>query len=156
MATDTSESVQSRVRFAEPVDYDQIMFLCRELHAENGIFELSEARVKAVIKSHYERTGGLIGVIGDPHALEAIIIMQLGGMWYSDQDVLQELSSFVLPEFRRSNNAKMLIDFAKECAAKIGIPLLIGAVSNHRTKAKIELLRRRLGEPVGAFFIAGA
>ncbi len=101
MTTEPSGFVQSRVRFAEPVDYDQIMFLCRELHAENGIFELSEARVKAVIASHFERSGGLIGVIGEPHALEGIIIMQLGGMWYSDQDVLQELSSFVLPEFRR-------------------------------------------------------
>lgn len=156
MTTDMTGTAQSRVRFAERCDYDQIMFLCHELYQENGLFDLSESRLKDVIDSHFDRTGVLIGVIGVPGALEGIIILRLGGMWYSEQDVLQELSSFVLPEFRRSNNAKMLIDFAKECAAKIGIPLLIGAVSNHRTKAKIELLRRRLGEPVGAFFIAGA
>lgn len=80
--------------------------------------------------------------------------MQLGSVWYSDQTVLEELSSFVLPEFRRSNNAKDLIDFAKGCAKQIGVPLIIGIVSNHRTQAKVELYRRRLGAPAGAFFLA--
>lgn len=156
MSTDTQEAAPSRVRFAERCDYDQIMFICRELHGENGLFEMSDARVREVIDSHFDRTGGIIGVIGEPNALEGIIILRLGATWYSDQTVLEELSAFVLPEFRRSDNAKNLIDFAKECAKQIGVPLIIGVVSNHRTEAKVALYRRRLGAPAGAFFLANA
>lgn len=145
--------VTSRVRFAEPCDIDQLLFLCRELHAENGMFEMSDERVHEKIMTHFNRSGGLIGVIGEPGALEGAIVMQMSQLWYSDQWMLEELFSFVLPEFRRSNNAKDLIDFATTCAVDIGVPLTIGIVSNKRTEAKIGLYRRRLGNPVGAFFM---
>jgi len=146
----------SRVRFAERCDLDDVLFLCRELHAENGLFEMSDDRVRDVLMSHYDRTGGMIGVIGEPGCLEGAIVMRMSTMWYSDQTVLEELFSFVLPEFRRSNNAKDLIDFAKRCAEAIGVPLMIGIISNHRTAAKVELYRRRLGAPAGAFFVTNA
>ncbi len=156
MTADTTETVPSRVRFAERCDLDQILFLCRELHEENGLFEMSDDRVRDVIMTHFDRTGGIIGVIGEPGALEGAIVMRMSTMWYSDKTVLEELFSYVLPEFRRSNNAKELIDFAKSCAVSIGVPLLIGIISNTRTAAKVELYRRRLGSPAGAFFVSNA
>ncbi|MDE2101789.1 MAG: hypothetical protein KGL39_31370, partial [Patescibacteria group bacterium] len=61
--------------------------------------------------------------------------------------------NYVRPEFRRTSNARDLIEFGKHCAKELGIPLVIGVVSNERTRAKMELYRRRLGDPVGGYFM---
>lgn len=142
------------VRFADPCDMPQLMELCRALHDENGWFDMSMDKVHGMLMHHYDRTGGMIGVIGPPHELQGAIVMQMSQMWYSDRWHLEELFSYVPPQFRRSDNAKKLIDFAKQCAVEIGVPLLIGIISNERTEAKVELYRRRLGKPAGAFFVA--
>lgn len=64
MSTDTSDAASTRVRFAERCDYDQVLFLCRELHEENGLFEMSDEKIAHVIDNHFNRSGGIIGVIG--------------------------------------------------------------------------------------------
>lgn len=151
---ETSQPTDLPVRFADPCDMPQLMELCRALHEENGWFEMSEQKVHDMLMHHYERTGGVIGVIGPPDELQGAIVMQMSTMWYSEQWHLEELFSFVPPQFRRSENAKKLIDFAKKCAVDIGVPLLIGIISNERTEAKVGLYRRKLGKPVGAFFVA--
>lgn len=156
MTAETCAIVPTRVRFAERCDFDQVMFLCRELHAENGLFEMSEPRVRSVINSHFDRTGGMIGVIGGPECLESAIVLRIGGTWYSDQLVLEELFAFTLPEFRRSDNAKHLIDFATSCAVETGLPLLISVIANDRTAAKVGMYRRKLGTPAGEFFVANS
>ena len=153
MTVKTDETAPSRVRFAERCDFDQIMFLCRELHEENGLLDWNEDLVRRTVMTHFDRVGGLIGVIGSPNCLEGAILLRMSNMWYSEQVILEELFSFVLPEFRRSNNAKELIDFAKSCARGIGVKLLIGIVSNHRTAAQVDLYRRRIGNPAGAYFV---
>jgi GNAT superfamily N-acetyltransferase len=132
----------------------QLMEICHLLHEENGWLDLSESKVHDVLSMHYQRTGGIIGVIGPPENLQGAIVLHLTTMWYSDKYYLEELCSFVKPEFRRSDNAKKLIDFATKCAVDIGVPLLIGIVSNERTEAKIGLYRRKLGKPAGAYFVA--
>lgn len=153
----TSTTASPRVRLAEPRHIDAVMDLCRDLHAENGLFEMNEDRVRAMLRTYFDGTGGVIGVIdndGGGGVLEGAIVMRMSTMWYSDRTFLEELFSYVRPQFRRSQNAKDLIEFAKSCARSIGVPLLIGIISNHRTAAKVELYRRRLGAPVGALFVA--
>lgn len=152
--TETPERA-TRVRFAELCDLDQILFLCREMHAENGLFAISEDKVHEMVMTHFNRTGGLIGVIGEPGALEAVIGLRISqASWYTDEVVLEDFMTFVLPEFRRSTNAQDLIEFSKKCAKVIGIPLLTGVVSNSRTAAKVNLYRRKFGDPAGAYFLA--
>jgi RPA family protein len=46
-----------------------------------------------------------------------------------------------------------MIAFGKRCSDEINIPLVIGVVSNERTKAKMDLYRRQLGEPCGGYFV---
>jgi len=50
----------------------------------------------------------------------------------------------------------MLCDFAKKVSDTIGLPLVIGVLSNQRTKGKIKLYERQFGEQSGAFFLYGA
>lgn len=95
---------------------------------------------------------GVIGVIRK-EVIEGIIIMTFGQHWYTEAWTLEEVANYVLPEFRRSTHAKEMIKFGMRAADELGIPLVIGVVSNERTKAKMELYKRQLGEPVGGYFL---
>lgn len=145
----------SRVRLAMRADEEELMDQCRRLHDENGWMQMSENRVREMFQRHFNREGGIIGVIGGPGKIEASIALKISQVWYSDEWFLEELFNHVLPEYRRSNNAKDLITFAKTCADSIGLPLAIGILSNERTEAKVRLYQRQLSKPSGAFFIYG-
>lgn len=145
----------SRVRHASPADEMELVDICTRLHEENGIFPMAVPKVRAMLHRAFERRGAVVGVVGkDP--IEGCICLAIQTEWYSEQWFLGELFNFVLPEFRASTNAKDLIAFAKMCSDEIGLPLLIGIVSNHRTVAKVRMYRKHLGEPAGAFFVYGA
>ena len=143
-----------QVRLAQPSEEDDLMEMCRMLHEENGLFPMSEDRVRQVLRMAFERKGGILGVIGAPGKIEAMICMLISQIWYWDEWHLDELFSYCRPEYRKSNNAKMLVKFATECADKLGLPLIIGIVSNTRTAEKIRLYERILSsKPNGAFFV---
>lgn len=143
-----------QVRLAQPSEEDDLMEMCRMLHEENGLFPMSEDRVRQVLRMAFERKGGILGVIGDTGKIEAMICMLISQIWYWDQWHLDELFSYCRPEYRKSNNSKLLINFATRCADELGLPLIIGIVSNKRTAAKIRLYESTLGlKPSGAFFV---
>lgn len=144
--------VTSRVRKADRSDAPELMAMCRELHTENGIFSMSDQKVWSYLEKAFNRQGAVIGVIGTTH-LEASICMIISNFWYSEDWHVEELWNFVRPQHRKTDNAKELIAFGQRCADEIGIPLVIGVMSNERTEAKVRLYRRKLGEPSGAFFV---
>lgn len=143
----------SPVRKAAPSDEPELMVMCRKLHEENGIFSFSERKVRDCLQSAWNGRGGIIGVIGAPGKIEGSICLTIGDYFYTDEFNLSELWNFVLPEYRKSTNAKELIRFAVRCSDEIGIPLIIGVISNERTVAKVGLYRRLLGDPAGGFFV---
>jgi hypothetical protein len=143
----------TRVRKADAGDEADLMELCRELHRENGLFSINEDRVRHFICRALSGQGGIIGVVGGRDNIEAALYLLISTHWYSDQWHLEELFAFVRPEYRKTNNAKDLICFAKRCSNEIGIPLVIGVVSNTRTEAKIRLYERQLAKPAGAFWV---
>lgn len=118
--------------------------------------EMDDDRVRSVLALAFQRKGGILGVIGSPGKIEGMIYLLLAQIWYSSEWHLEELYSYVHPDHRKSSNAKYLIAFAKRCAEEMNIPLIIGIISNTRTKAKVELYTRQLKEPSGAFFIHNA
>ena len=155
--TNPSPSV---VRLACPDDEDDLVAGANELWKDNGIFPISEEKIEAVIRrAIYPQVREpndppvIIGVIGKPGAVEASLGMMITQHWYTDSWHVDELWNFVRPNHRRSNHAKSLIDFAKNAQAKLAIPLLIGILSCERTKEKINLYSRRLGQPAGAYFV---
>lgn len=142
-----------RVRLAKPEDEEEIFQICKMLHQENAIFPMSEPKVRNRIRECLYQKGGIIGVVGEPGSIEAIICLTLGSLWYTDAWSLDEHFNYVLPNHRRSDNAKELIIFAKACAQNLNLPLMIGILSNERTEAKVRLYKRQLGAPSGAFFL---
>lgn len=145
--------VTSPVRKALPQDRQQILGMCEENHRENGQFSLSPTKVAAMVDRAFNGGGAVIGVVGGHNSIEGMLLLLISQFWYTDDWCLEELQNYVRPEFRRSTHAKDMIGFGKRCSDEIGIPLVIGVVSNERTKAKMELYRRQLGEPVGGYFL---
>ena len=145
-----------RIRLAKPEDEEEILHICKILHAENGLCSMSSEKVKNRIRECTEQRGGIIGVIGDPGKIEAIVCLVINQQWYSNDWILDEQFAFVLPNHRRSSNAKELIIFSKACARELKLPLVIGVLSTERTEAKVRLYERQLGAPSGAYFIVGA
>ena len=143
----------TRVRIAAPFEEGAIMGMCRELHAENGIFKLSENKVRHILGRAFNREGGILGVIGAPDHLEAMIYIQMSSMWYTDDSCLEELYTYVRPAFRRSRNAVDLLHFSKWSAETTGLPLFIGVISNEQTERKVQLYQRQFSRPAGCFFL---
>jgi GNAT superfamily N-acetyltransferase len=157
-------SANSVVRPAHPTDYEEIWKLLRLLHTENGIFDLSEAKVDWLLKRvlfpqliPQDDLGlrGYMGVIGKPGDLEGFILLIIGSYWYTDTLHLEELATFVHPNHRRSRHAQALLNYSKRMSDAINIPLLIGIISNQRTEAKVRLYRKHFTES-GSFFLYNA
>lgn len=154
--TGNPSAAMPHVRAAVPDDYPQIMHLAAQLWEENGVTDLCWSKIEYVIQSAIYGKMGVVGVIGGVGQIQGGICLQISTFWYSNQIILEELFNFVPKEFRRSNNAKALIDFADNSSLRLGVPLLIGVLSNDRTKEKIRLYSRRLGPPSGAYFLVNA
>jgi hypothetical protein len=157
----TTESI---VRKATAEDRDGIWDMLHLLHEENGVFHISEPKLDYTLNRilHPEDIPegdmglrGFIGVIGPVKKIEGLIILTLGSFWYTDEAHLEELANFVHPEFRKSNHAKTLLAWSRHISDSVGIPLLIGIISNSRTVAKVRLYRRQLPE-AGSFFLYNA
>lgn len=156
--TPKAKSEDRVVRLAHAGDEEALMVLCRLLHQENGAFPMDEDRVREILHSAFQRQGGMIGVVDseDGTSLDGCIVLTLQQMWYSNEWYLGELFLFVHPERRRGGPAARLIRFGKEMATKLGLPLVIGVLSNQRTEEKVRMYQRELGPPAGAFFMYGA
>lgn len=140
------------VRIASPEDIEGIYRLMVMAHGEAGEHPMDEEKVLSRIIAAVQRQASMIGVIGERGGeLKGYIYLTLQEMWYSTDTVLQELSNFIHPDYRRSDFAKQTIAFAKKCADELNVDLMIGVVSNERTTAKCRLYRRQVPF-VGEFY----
>lgn len=143
----------ARVRLATIADADEIMAICHRLHDENGRLPICERKVREYLDEAFYGKGGILGAIGESGKIQGVILLRIGQIWYSEKYTLEEMFSYVLPEYRRSKNALDLVEFAKLCAKRLDLPLMIGILSDERTEAKVRLYERRLSKPAGAFFV---
>jgi N-acetylglutamate synthase-like GNAT family acetyltransferase len=147
------------IRLATVDDLDEIMQLALMASDENGVVKARPERLLQDIWPAVNRDHGLVGCIGLPGgAIEGAILMRIGNLWYSDDLVLEEKAIFIHPEYRaaKGGRAKRLAEFSKQVSDTLGIPLVIGVLSNQRTEAKVRMYQRVFGDPSGAFFIYNA
>jgi hypothetical protein len=147
------------VRIGGPADVDKVMQLALRASSENGFVTPSPQRLLQEIWPALNLDRGLLGVIdGDDEHLEGAVLLRIGSMWYSDDNVLEEKAIFIHPDYRsaKGGRARRLCQFSKQVADNLGMPLIIGVLSNHRTAAKVRLYERQFGKPTGAFFLYGA
>jgi hypothetical protein len=153
--------MESIVRIATMRDYQEVLRLFLQSHQENGQFSLAPdklhwllSRLLAPEAIPEDDMGlrGIIGVIGKEGALEAICGVCISDLWYTHEKHLGDFLVFVDPEHRHTEHAKTLITWMKLQADIIGIPLMSGVVTNHRTEAKCRLFRRMYPK-VGELFL---
>jgi hypothetical protein len=141
------------VRIATPADEDEIMAMCRELHHENGLFALNEAKVRNLLHRCFNRDKTIVGVIGPRGHIEATTCITICDMAYTDDWHLAEIWNHVGEKYRNSSNIDSLIKFAQRCSDEIGIPLITGIITNNRVAGKVRKYRQHFGYPAGAFFV---
>ena len=147
------------VRVATPEDFEEIMRLAVEVANENGVSQPDLNKVASDIWPSLHQDYGIIGVIGNPgEKLEGFVLLRIGQTWYSDAPMIEERTVFVSSEYRaaKGGRARRLCEFSKKVSQDLDMPLLIGILSNQRTKAKVELYKRVFGEPAGAFWLHNA
>lgn len=147
------------IRVATTDDMEEVMQLALAGCVENGFLNASPAKLAQDIWCALSRDHGLVGAIGKPNGkIEGVVVLRIGTMWYSDDPVVEEKAIFIHPDYRsaQGGRARKLCEFGKKMATEIGIPLIIGVLSNNRTEAKVRMYRRAFGPEAGAFFLYGA
>lgn len=140
-------------------DVDQVMALALGACDENAFLSPNPTKILANVWSALNLDAGVCGVIKNGQGLvEGAVLLRIGDMWYSDSQVVEEKGIYVHPDFRsaKGGRARMLCEFSKSVSDSLGIPLIIGVLSNARTEAKMRLYKRIFGEPAGGFFLYGA
>jgi hypothetical protein len=146
------------VRVATPEDIDGVMNLAMMVCKENGIFEPNIQKILFDIWPSLHQEHGIVGVIGEPgNMLEGFVLLRIGQMWYSDSPILEEKTVFIHPKFRRASGgrARKLCRFSKQVADELGLPMIIGVLSSHRSSGKMRLYEGEFGPPAGGFFLYG-
>jgi hypothetical protein len=159
MLMDMTDSKELVIRTATQVDLDEIMILAMSACEENGFLNPNPAKLAAEIWPALNQDHGICAVIGKKDGpIEGLVLLRIGSMWYSDNLVVEEKAIFIAPEFRsaKGGRAKKLCEFSKRVADTLGIPLIIGVLSNSRTEAKVRMYERQFGERAGVFFLYGA
>jgi hypothetical protein len=147
------------VRLGTPDDLDELMGLALTATEENGFLNPSIYQLLQQLWPAVNRDHGLVGCIGKPGGIiEGAILLRIGKTWYSDDDVLEEKAIFIHPDFRQAKGgrAARLCEFSKQASDTLGIPLVIGVLSNQRTAGKIRMYKRQFGEPAGAYWLYNA
>ena len=146
------------IRIGTPEDIHDIMDIAVDVWQELAILPPSNEKILQQLWSALNLDGGAVAIIGKPgERVEGGVLLTIGSMWYSDAKVLEERGIFIHRDFRHSKGgrARRLCEFAKEYANSLGIPLLIGVLSDDRTEAKMRLYERQFGKPSGFSFLYG-
>lgn len=157
--TDKATPNDLHIRVGVPEDIEEIMVIAIQAAEENGFLEANPRKLAEEIYPALCQDHGIVGLIGRKgEAIEGIVVLRIGTMWYSDTPVVEEKAIFIHPEFRsaKGGRATRLCEFSKKVSDTLGIPLIIGVLSNNRTEAKVRMYERQFGKPSGAFFLYGA
>jgi hypothetical protein len=153
------------VRAATADDAPEIMRLLEMAKGEGALAELDLEAAWERLDVAFNKRGGVIGVIGAPGDLEAMLGLLICGpdagvslFWSTRRKHLEEFVSYVRPDRRQTSHARTLVAFAKQCADALKIPLVVKALANKDVAEKVRLYRRSFGLPVATVFLyeAGA
>jgi len=151
-------SDELKVWVGGPDDVHDMMDLAMAACDENGFVTPNPVRLLHEIWPALNRDRGIMGIVGVPgEKPQGAILLRIGNIWYSDQDMLEERAVFIHPDFRaaKGGRARKLCEFAKKVADELKMPLTIGVLSSQRTAGKVRMYERIFGQPSGAYFLYG-
>lgn len=147
-----------QMRIATPDDVTEVMELAVAAAKENGALNANQELLLRAVWGPLNQQSGLVGCIGAPRGkIEGMVVLQVGTLFYSEDQALEEKVVYVRPEYRnaKGGRARQLCEFSKSVADKLKLPLIIGVFSTIHTQQKIGLYKRIFGEPAGLYFLYG-
>lgn len=147
------------VRVGTPADVHDVMELAILGSRENGFVNPNKEKLLDDVWQALNKNHGIMGLIGPPGGKpQGAVLLRITTLWYSDDRVLEERAIFIHPDYRaaKGGRASRMVEFSKRVADRMGMPLLIGVLSNQRTEAKVRLYKRHFGPPAGAYFLYNA
>jgi len=137
---------------ADLKDLPEILEVARELGRENGAYTVSEDVAIPMIRDVIAGDG-IVGIVrAEDGNIAGTILLKIAYYWGSSQPFADEYWLHVREQYRKSNIARQLIQFAKHQADKLGLLLRIGIISKIELSRKLALYTRHLGEPAVAHF----
>lgn len=141
------------VRPATPDDEKQLMELLELNYQENPIASVNWDKVLTMVRKGTEKQLGIIGVIDGKKGLEATAGFLMSQFWFTDDWHLEEVWTFVHPNYRRTTHARRLYEYGKFLSESLeNMPVLFGVLTTKRMEAKVKLAQRQL-QQVGALFL---
>lgn len=148
-----------KVRVGTPADVHDVMELALMGSRENGFVNPDPRKILADVWAALNMDAGIMGIVGPAGGKpEGAVLLRVTNLWYSQDRTLEERAIFVHPDHRsaKGGRAARLCEFSKKVADEMGLPLMIGVLSNQRTEAKERLYRRFFGSPAGTYFLYNA
>lgn len=145
-----AEQGDIEVRPAQPSEEEEVLDVARELARENAAHATDESMAIPLIHAALEGDG-IIGVIRPKREIEGLIFLRISNPWFSQELFLDEYVAFVRAPYRKSNNAKSLIQFAKRQSDRLDLPLRVGIISKIELARKEALYKRLLGSDASTF-----
>jgi GNAT superfamily N-acetyltransferase len=147
-----SNTNQHKIRVATWDDAPQLWQLAWLAHRENGLFPLSQPKVKQLLTDLIDQRRGVVAVIGGT-ILEACVWVTIGeGSWYTTSLSVADALLFVHPDYRGGLHAVRLLAWMKRFARDRQLPWMTAVVSKRRTQAKCKLYRKVGLRPVGEVY----
>jgi len=145
-------AVEIEIATVGPESEPDVISVARELAAENGAYMPDDDMAIPLLRSALEGDG-VIGVIRPDREIEGLIFLRVSSPWYSSEPFLDEYLLYVRPEYRKSQNAKALVQFAIRQSDRLNTPLRMGIISKIELSRKLALYERLLGQPVSSHFL---
>ena len=152
----TAKNEDLQIRLATPDDVHEIMKLAILGCEEAGISNLNQMALLEDVWPALNIDGGLVGIIGKPDGdIEGFVLLRTGTRWYSNNLIIEEKLIFVHPDYRnaKGGRARRLCEFSQKASDALGLPLIIGVLSDIRTEAKIRMYERQFGKQTGAYWV---
>lgn len=145
-----------KIRIGNIQDVHQVMEIAIEMHKEIGITDFDAQKFLKELYPALCLEKGIVGIIDGPDGIvEGGVLLRVGQLFYSTEEVLEDRGVFVRPELRsaKGGRARKLIEFCKKVADELNLTLIAGIQNDVRTQGKIKLYERQFGEPIGALFM---
>jgi len=147
--TDVSEV---EVRPATLQDEPEVISTIRQLAAEDGAYPPSDELAIPFIRRALDGDG-VIGIVRPNNDIEALVFLRIAAPWYNNKALyLDEYVLYCKPQYRKSRDARALVQFAKRQADRLNLPLRIGITSKADNERKQALYQRMLSNPSAYFF----
>jgi len=146
------------VRVGTPDDVEDCMVMADMGARENGMAPHDMNQILQGFWPSLKLDHGIVGIVGEKGGKpEGCVLLRVTNFWYGFQEgekskpMLEERWLWTHPDYRsaKGGRARKLCEFAKTSAERLGLPLMIGILSNIQLESKMRLYRRVFGEPTG-------